>query len=72
LHYLEGLLPLLFDGESFIAANRKLHAGTGWTRSLLVHMWLAVLLFAYCGTRELVRAIGPGRVRLMFFSARGA
>jgi hypothetical protein len=72
LHYLEGLLPLLFDGEGFVAANRKLYAGTGWTHSLLVHMWLAVLLFAYCGARELIRRIGTKEFMRMFFGSRAA
>lgn len=72
VHYLEQLLPRIFDGESFAAANRALYAATDWEHIVLTHMWLAVLLLAYCGGRELVRAIGPAKVRRMFFSARGA
>jgi hypothetical protein len=33
-------------------------------------MWLAVLFFVYCAMRELVRAIGRGKVIQMFFSGR--
>ena len=72
LRYLEGLVPLLFDGKGFVTANRTLFAETDWTHFVLVHMWLAVLLFVYCCLRELVRQIGPAEVRRMFFGARVA
>ncbi|MEX2202418.1 MAG: hypothetical protein WD711_13555 [Dongiaceae bacterium] len=72
VHYLEKILPPIFDGEGFAAANRALYAATDWERIVLIHMWLAVLLLAYCSARELVRAIGPAKVRRMFFYARDA
>jgi hypothetical protein len=72
LRYLEGLLPILFRGDGFVPANRAFFAETDWTHFLLVHMWLAVLLFVYCCLRELVRQIGPAEVRRMFFGGRAA
>ena len=71
VHYLEKLLPLIFDGKGLAAANRTLFAATDWEHIVLIHMWLAVLLLAYCCARELVRAVGPDKVRHMFFHARG-
>ena len=70
VRYLEALLPLLFDGKGFIGANRALEAGFNWDHFLLIHMWLAVLLFVYCCLRELVRHIGTKKVARMFFHAR--
>ncbi len=72
VHYLEELLPLVFGGQGFAAANRTLLAGFDWHRAALIHMWLTVLLFVYCCPRELVRHVGPHKVRRMFFHAREA
>jgi hypothetical protein len=72
VRYLEALLPLLFHGEGFAEANRTIAAESSWERFVLVHMWLAVLLFVYCCLRELVRHIGPKKVARMFFHAREA
>jgi hypothetical protein len=72
VRYLEELLPLLFKGEGLAAAHRTLFAELNWTHVVLVHMWLAVLLFVYCCFRELAREIGAGRVTRMFFHARKA
>ncbi|MEX0810445.1 MAG: hypothetical protein WD044_17115 [Dongiaceae bacterium] len=71
VHYLEKLLPPIFDGKGFSEANRTLFAATDWEHIVLVHMWLAVLVFAYCCLRELVQQIGAAKVRRMFFHARG-
>ena len=70
VRYLEALLPLLFHGQGFGEANRAIEAGFNWNHFLLIHMWLAVLLFAYCCLRELIRHIGTQKVARMFFHAR--
>lgn len=70
VRYLEAVLPPIFDGKGFGEANRALAASFNWEHAALIHMWLLVLLFAYCSLRELVRHIGPARVARMFFHAR--
>ena len=70
VRYLEQLLPLMFGGKDFLAANRTLYAELDWSHFALTHMWLAVLLFVYCCLRELVRHIGAAKVKRMFFHAR--
>ncbi len=72
VHYLEELLPLVFHGKGFVAANRALIASFDWHHAALIHMWLLVLLFGYCSLRELVRHIGPAKVARMFFHSRHA
>ena len=69
VHYLEKLLPLMFDGDGFAAANRALFGATDWEHVVLVHMWLAVLLLAYCSARELIRHLGAKNVVRMFFGS---
>jgi len=70
VRYLEELLGLLFKGQGFADANATLFAGLNWTQFALIHMWLAVLLFVYCGFRELSRHIGTKEVMRMFFHSR--
>lgn len=65
--YLERVVPLVLKHGSLPEAQRLLLQGTVWPHVWLVQMWLAVLFFIYCVTRELVRAIGRERVlRLLF------
>ncbi|MEC9432801.1 MAG: hypothetical protein VYD87_07830 [Pseudomonadota bacterium] len=63
--------------EHVLEAARNPHGfGVGWEEAtsdfrlglfLAVQLWLALLLLLYAGFRELVRALGPRRVRAMFF-----
>ncbi|MBF0551392.1 MAG: hypothetical protein HQK60_12755 [Deltaproteobacteria bacterium] len=68
LQYSERIIPLLMKHESFMEANRQFMAQTVWPHFWLIQIWLAVLFFAYCSMRELVRAIGKDKVIKMFFS----
>ncbi|MEX1109198.1 MAG: hypothetical protein WEC00_09830 [Dongiaceae bacterium] len=70
--YLEALVPLLFKGEGLGAAHRTMIAQFDWAHFAMLHMWLAVLLFAYCTARELIRHIGSAKVARLFFHAREA
>lgn len=70
VRYLEQLLPLMFHGSGFAEAHRTIEAQLNWEDFLLIHMWLAILLFVYCCLRELVRHIGPRKVARMFIHAR--
>ncbi len=70
LRYIEKIVPLLLKHEGFLEANRTLFAIMDWPHFVMVHMWLAVLIFVYCCVRELVRRIGGREVRLMSLGAR--
>lgn len=72
VRYLEQVLPLLFHGSGFAEANGRIYHGLDWENFLLIHMWLAILLFVYCCLRELTRHIGTKKVARMFFRSRHA
>jgi hypothetical protein len=67
VHYLEHLIPVWWRVGSLTAANRQLLDEVVWPHFWAIQLWLLVLLFLYCSLRELVRALGPGVVRRMFF-----
>jgi hypothetical protein len=67
IRYLEHLIHFLYQYGSLSSANRHLFEEVSWPRFLAVQIWLLVLLFIYCGFRELVRVIGRHTVIEMFF-----
>jgi len=67
VHYLEHLVPLWWRLGDLGMANHRLLEEIVWPHFWVVQLWLVVLLFMYCGMRELIRAIGPHEVRRMFF-----
>jgi len=67
VHYLEHLIPVWWRMGNLAAANRQLLDEVVWPHFWAIQLWLLVLLFVYCALRELVRALGPGEVRRMFF-----
>jgi hypothetical protein len=66
-HYLERLVPVWWRLGDLGAANDQLLREIVWPHFWVVQLWLLVLLFIYCATRELIRAIGPREVKRMFF-----
>ena len=72
VHYLEHLVPLWWRLGDLGAANHRLLGEIVWPHFWVVQLWLLVLLFMYCGMRELIRAIGPHEVRRMFFGSAGS
>lgn len=69
VHYLEHLLPLWWRMKDLVAANEHLWREIVWPHFWAVQLWLVVLIFIYCTTRELVRVIGRDEVRKMFFGS---
>lgn len=67
--YLEALVPLLFKGEGLGGAHRTMIARFDWAHFAMLHLWLAVLLLAYCTARELIRRIGTKEFVRMFFGS---
>jgi len=72
LHYLEHLAPLWWRLGSFAAANDRLWEEIVWPHFWAIQLWLIVLIFVYCATRELVRVIGRERVWHIFFGHPGS
>jgi hypothetical protein len=70
LYFLEGLFELLHSGHAFAGAIRRLTAEFGEPRFLVLELWLAILLFAYCATCELIRSLGTRHFRELFFGRR--
>jgi hypothetical protein len=64
--YLEHVVPLVFEHQDFLEANRRLVDEIVWPHFWLIQMWLMVLFFVYCAMRELVGAIGRETVVRMF------
>jgi len=63
---LEAVVPQLFGGDLDHAWGEL----ASW-RFVLIQMWLVVLLLIFVAFQELVRAVGPARVRAMFFGGDG-
>jgi hypothetical protein len=67
LHYLERLIDFWKEAGGFVAGNEKLLAEMVWPHFWAIQITLFVLIFDYCVMRELARAIGPTKLREMFF-----
>jgi hypothetical protein len=67
VHYLEHLTPLWWRSASFTAANEELWREIVWPHFWAIQLWLIVLIFIYCASRELCRIIGRERVMQIFF-----
>ena len=70
IQYLERLIHFLFRYESLSSANRHLFEEVVWPRFWAIQIWLLILLFVYCGFRELVRVVGRHTVIEMFFGRK--
>ena len=69
VRYLEHLIHFWRQTGSLIEGNRRLVEEVVWPHFWMVQMWLVVLLLVFCSLRELSRALGPERVRRLFFTA---
>ena len=69
VHYLENLYDFWKETGGLVAANQKLLAEIVWPHFWATELLLLVILFMYCTMRELIRVIGPHKVREMFFDA---
>ena len=71
VHYLEHLIPRWWRGGDFTDANRDLWREIVWPHFWAIQLWLLVLIFVYCASRELVRVVGRERVVQIFFGQPG-
>lgn len=67
VHYLEHLIPLWWRSEEFRRANEELWHEIIWPHFWAIQLWLTVLIFVYCASRELIRIIGRDRITQIFF-----
>jgi hypothetical protein len=72
IHYLERLADFWKDAGGFVAGNEKLLAEMVWPHFWAIQIILVVLIFNYCVMHELARAIGPSKLRQMFFGRPAA
>jgi hypothetical protein len=70
VRYIEHIIPFLRQYKDFMEAHRHLLAKIVWPHFWLIQMWLAVLFFAYCTLRELVRVIGREEIMRIFLGKR--
>ena len=70
---LESLIPLVRRYHSLRDALPRYRANVDWSRFWGIQIWLFALLLLFVAARELVRAIGGGRVvSELFFRRRAA
>ncbi len=67
IHYLERLYEFWREAPSLAAANQKLFTEIVWPHFWAIQILLALLIVMYCTIRELVRVIGPAKMKVMFF-----
>jgi hypothetical protein len=67
LHYLEHLIPLWWHSGQLLDANATLWQEIVWPRFWAIQLWLTVLIFVYCVSREMIRIIGRDPFMRMFF-----
>lgn len=67
IHYLERLFDFWRQAGGFVAGNEKMLAEMVWSRFWAAQMLIAILIFWYCTSREVVRAIGEEKALRMFF-----
>lgn len=63
----EHLLPFLSRHQDLAIAWRHLLAEVWWPRFWTVQVWSFVLFFVFVVSQELVKGVGPDRLRRMFF-----
>ena len=70
IHYLERLFDFWKEAGGLVAGNEKLLAEIIWPHFWAVQIILVVLILDYCVVHELARAIGPKKLREMFFGSK--
>lgn len=70
IRYAEHLIHFLRRHDSLAEAHRHMLDEVVWPQFWAACIWVAVLLLTYCTLRELSLAMGPGRLRQMYFGPR--
>lgn len=67
IHGLERFIPLWWRTGDLTTAIHRFVDQEVWPAFWLIQLWLLVLLFVYCASREWVRVIGMHEVRRIWF-----
>lgn len=67
---LEEAIPLAAKHGGFMPGVRALYEEVSWPLLAVLILWIVGGLFAYSLAFELVRAIGPGKIKDIFFGVR--
>jgi hypothetical protein len=67
IHYLEHLYDFWKEAPGIVAANRKLLSELIWPHFWAIQMLLSLLILMYCAVGEFARAVGPDKLKRMFF-----
>lgn len=70
IRLIERCIPFLFDDVAWQDTSEHLRRVVEGFPFWLGQMWLFVLLFIFVAYRELIIAVGPDRVRRLFFGAK--
>lgn len=68
--FLEELVPLISKSGGIFAAVDRLLEEVHWPLFWVVALWIVGSLFLYCVAAEIVRAVGPEKVREALFGTR--
>ena len=66
--FMEELIPLVSKHGGFVSAVKAMQEEVSWPLFAVLALWILGGLFLYCLASELVRAIGPDRVKEALFS----
>ena len=67
IHYIEIITELWRKNADPLVSINEFFSKIVWPHFLALQILLAVLIFMFCTTRELIRVIGPVKVWHIFF-----
>jgi hypothetical protein len=67
IHYLEHLWDFAREAGGIVAGNQKLLQEIVWPHFWAIQLLLVILVFQYCTTHELTRAVGRDKLMRIFF-----
>ncbi len=70
IHGLERFIPLWWRTGDLTTATHRFLDEEVWSEFWAIQLWLLVLLFVYCASREWARVLGMAEVRRIWFGAR--
>lgn len=69
---LEEAISLASTHGGLMPAAKAIYREVSWPLFVVLALWIVGGLLLYCLAAELVRAVGPGRVKEIFFGSRSA
>jgi len=70
--FTEELIPLIGKHGDFVVATAELYQEISWPQFGVFQLWLFGALFLYCLAAELVRMVGPEKVKGMLWGSKSA